>query len=101
MKSDPVGLFELYKRDKSLFDTRTTLNSQAEYDFTKQPKKSEKLMQNFKSSIPMLSDHYRKSKTHSGAYVPSAEEFHKTFSQFRARKGNNLSNIFMQSDFQR
>lgn len=82
------------------FSVSTTRGKLAEYDFTQPSKKKKTFVDSLKSGVPMLSDHYRNSKTHSNAALPTPQAFHKTFEHYQTKKGLDIGNLFHQSELQ-
>ena len=86
-----MRVHEFLKEKESDFSISTTRGKLAEYDFLKPTKRKQTFVDNLKSSVPMLSDHYQKSTTHKTAALEGAKSFHKTYEQFTNRKGSDIA----------
>jgi hypothetical protein len=91
---------EFLKERQPDFSISTTRGKLAEYDFSKPTKRKQAFIDDMKSSLPLLSDHYQKSTTHQTAALPNAKSFEKTYEQFTQRKGFEIAYIFKQSEYQ-
>ena len=97
-----MRMHEYFKPEQPLFSTRLVSGSKADYDFNKPPKRTSKFIDNLKSSVPLLSDHYKNSNTHAAASL----SVNKTYSRLsegvtKTKSDYSLSNIFYQSTFQK
>lgn len=100
-RANPMTMHEYFKDPSPLFSTSTTRGKLMAYDFTKQPKTSSSLVNHLKSKVPILSDHYKTSVTHSAAASDSIPSFERVFNAYMSSKRNDgLSNIFNQSEYQ-
>lgn len=95
-----MRMHEYFKDPEPGFSTSTTRGKMAEFNYMKPPKINPRFVESLKSSIPLLADHYRNSKTHSNAALPNSKLFHRTFEQFQVKKGLDLSSVFHQSEYQ-
>lgn len=99
-RRDPMRIQEFLKERKPDFSISTTRGKLAEYDFLKPTKRKQAFIDDMKSSVPLLSDHYQNSATHQSAALPNAKSFQKTYDQFTRRKGSEIGSIFKQSEYQ-
>jgi hypothetical protein len=95
-----MRVHEFFKAKESGFSISTTRGKLAEYDFLKPTKRKQTFIDNLKSSVPVLSDHYHNSKTHQAAALPNAISFYKSFEHFTKKKSNGIGSIFSQSEYQ-
>ncbi|CAI2373101.1 unnamed protein product [Moneuplotes crassus] len=68
------------------FSTSTARGKLAEYDFSRPSKKKSVFVENLKSSVPILSDHYRNSTTHKKAALGQENFINRTFSHMSQKK---------------
>lgn len=81
-RNDPMTMHEYLKDPEPGFSTKTTRGKLAEYDFLRPTKRPDRFVNFLKSGIPLLSDHYKFSKTHSTAALSNVESFQRMYSQF-------------------
>jgi hypothetical protein len=94
-----MRVHEFFKEKESGFSISTTRGKLAEYDFLQPTKRKQTFIDNLKSSVPLLSDHYQGSTTHQAAALPNAKLFYRSFEKFN-KKSNGIGNIFNQSEYQ-
>lgn len=101
-RNDPITMHTYMKDQTPMFSTSTTRGKQMAYDFTKPSKRSEKLINHLKSTVPILSDHYKGSKTHASAAPQGMSQFEKVYFDYvsNQKKNTGLSNISNQSEYQ-
>lgn len=100
-RNDPMTLHQFFKDPSPQFSTSTTRGKVMEYDFTKPSKKSDTHINHLKSRIPMLSDHYKNSKTHQAAASSNLTPFENLYYGYISnKKDSGLSSIFNQSEYQ-
>lgn len=95
-----MTMHEYLKDPEPVFSTSTARGKQAEYNFLKPANRNQRFIESLKSSVPLLSDHYQKSRTHSDAALPTAKVFYRAYERFSNKKGSDLSSVFHQSEFQ-
>ena len=99
-RHNPMTLHEYFKDPVPDFSISTTRGKMMPFDSTMKPKRSKKMISDLKSTIPILSDHYKGSKTHSAAASENLTPVEKIYYSSLGRNGNFLSNVFNQSEFQ-
>jgi len=68
----------------------------AEYDFLQPSKRKHTFVDNLKSDVPVLSDHYRHSSTHSQAALSRVKSYGKSFDGNSKKKINSFGTIINQ-----
>ena len=97
-----MRMHEYFKPEQPSFSVRIASGSQVDYDFTKPAKRTSNFVDNLKSSVPILSDHYKYSNTHTAASLSANKVYNRIADvKTKAKSNYSLSNIFNQSTYQR
>lgn len=97
-----MRMHEYFKPEQPSFSVRTASGSQMDYDFTRPAKRTSNFINDLKSSVPVLSDHYKNSSTHSAASIPVNKSYNRIAENSnKAKSDYALTNIFYQSTYQR
>ena len=90
---DPLNYQGFRDDSEPAFSISTVRGKLFEYDFLRPLKKRREVVDNLKSSIPVLSDHYKNSKTHSSAALNTAKVLNKTWEEASKKKMKGFGNF--------
>lgn len=101
-RNDPMTMHKYFRDPEPGFSVATTRGKLMAYDFTKPAKRGQAYVNHQKSAVPVLADHYSKSKTHTSAAPDKQTKFEKVYNSYMTQQKRNdgLGSIFHQSEYQ-